>query len=144
MCIRDRSNRNLLAGTHDVLCGECKCLTVVKPFLALFKIFNPDFRSLGVQQNRRRTAKTVSDASEGLDGFPVLFVGTVGKVDTRYIHACFQHFLQGLPVPGRRTDGADDFRFSHCYHPVSYTHLDVYKRQALLFLPQGRPPVRPL
>ena len=61
---------------------------------------------------------------------PTLSLIHIFELLTQLIHACFFQRREGfnlhIAVKGKN-------RFTHHIHPVSYTHLDVYKRQLLIF-----------
>ena len=90
----------------------------------------------------RRLAKRPPDVQQTGGLFPA-DVGRMQKQESRRNPAAFSHFDQlktgaVKAAPGRlarRDPGRHpDRNRGHGHSPVSYTHLDVYKRQALLSL----------
>ena len=58
-----------------------------------------------------------------------LMVGVPGLFKLAVIHISYQAELIFLYVINRKIIGVDIAEFSRCISTVSYTHLDVYKRQ---------------
>ena len=47
----------------------------------------------------------------------MLGMGAVGEIQSGNIHAGLDHLGQDFLILAGRTDGADDFRFTHWYTP---------------------------
>ena len=64
----------------------------------------------------------------------------VSQLRSRHVEKASHHFRHRL-FRRRHDNGEDDFRSDfppRGHHPVSYTHLDVYKRQGRKANPLGR------
>ena len=70
-------------------------------------------RSLQILNNRDRHTLTVSRFANNFDRVSMGSMGAVRKVQSRRIHAALYELLKHARAIARRTDGADDFRFSH-------------------------------
>ena len=70
-------------------------------------------RPLQVLNDRDGHPMAIGRVANRLDRPPMRVVRTVGKIQTGRIHAASNELVEHDGAIARRTDGADDFRFSH-------------------------------
>ena len=81
--------------------------------IAAFELDGTDFGTLGIQQDGTLHTGFGTDSAHVLDAVAMLFVVTVGEVQTHDVHAGVQQFGQHFLGFGLRTDGADDLGLFH-------------------------------
>ena len=82
------------------------------------KSTNSVFGAFRIQHNRNRKSQLLPYPLNQLNFLCVLLMGAVGEIQPRNIHAGKAHLRQGFFILAGRTDGANDFCFSHSTPPV--------------------------
>ena len=77
------------------------------------EIFEPNFRSLGIQHNGDRQVQFLSNLFDTVDTDLMLFVRAVRKIQAAHIQAFLKQFAQHLFRVGSRTDGTDNLCLFH-------------------------------
>ncbi|CAE6713809.1 hypothetical protein NSPZN2_11351 [Nitrospira defluvii] len=58
-------------------------------------------------------ALTVGRLANDFDRMPMGVMGAMGKIQARRVHAALDQLIKHSRAIARRTDGADDFSFTH-------------------------------
>ena len=82
---------DFIFGAFNFVCGQGEKLTVFQSHTSVLKIFDPDFRSFGIQQDRYRLPHFFTQLLYHIHSFLVFVVGCVGKVTSRDIHSRQHH-----------------------------------------------------
>ena len=72
-----------------------------------------NLRTGEVLETRDGPAEPIRDPAYRLEGFSVMLVGAVRKVEPEYVRAAFDEALDDLRVVGRRAEGGDDLGSPH-------------------------------
>ncbi len=96
-----------------LICCQGKKLPFFQRHAPVLEIFDPYFRSFGVQQDRYRLPHLFAQLLYHIHSFLMFVVGCVGKVTPRYIHAFQHHLSQYFLIVRCRTQGTYDLCFSH-------------------------------
>ena len=122
---------NLLLVPLDLTGGEGKALVFFQFHRTLGKGTDTDFRPFGVQHGRDGQMQLPAKAFDCFQPFSLLLMGTMGKIETGYVHARFHQFSQDVFVICRRTKGTYNLGFSpvgkkiaHKYDPTPLIDKD--------------------
>lgn len=85
-----------------------------------------DLRALGVQQRADGHIQLIAYPVELFEGSQVGFMGAVGKIEPRDIHAGFDHLHDGFPRVACRPQGADNLCFAHVILLIHGANRAVY------------------
>ena len=103
-----------------LVCGKRKVCAFRNGNLAGGEGSDAIFRTFCVQHNCNRQPQLLPDLLNQFNLFFMLFMGAVGKIQPRNVHAGKAHLCQCLLIFTGRTNGANYFRLSHTMPPISY------------------------
>ena len=107
----------------DVPGGQGKLAASGQSHLGLIKLFQPDLRAFGVQQQSNRKIQLFPQGFYLVGTDFLFFVGLMGKVQADHVNAGLHQFSQNISFVGCRAKSADDFGLSH---NISQLHSEKF------------------
>ena len=98
-------------------------ISVVDMDLAVFECAGPVLGSLGVEHDGNGQIQLLTDLFDHVDLCQLLFVRAVGKIEAGNVDARLAHGGKNSRVTAGRTDGSDNFCFSHKSVPSSSVQM---------------------
>ena len=103
--------------------GKGEKISVVDMDLAVFECAGPVLGSLGVEHDGNGQIQLLADFFDHVDLCQLLFVRAVGKIEAGNVDARLAHGGKNSRVTAGRTDGSDNFCFSHKSVPSSSVQM---------------------
>ena len=96
------SNGNLAVVAHNIAGSQRKFVSLFQLDRAALKVAHTDLGTAGVKHNGGGHAHVVAHTAKHFDALFMIFMGAVGKVEARHVHAVFEHLGDDLLLSAGR------------------------------------------